>query len=416
MIKHIFKTIWNERKINAWILLELVVVFCILWFCMDYMSFTLKGLLEPKGFDINHTYRINISMKDEGRKILSSSDAEAKEQITEDIWTIYDRIEKYPAIEAISFSNQAYPYTGSYSSTSMNVDSVNFGFRIKSVTPGFFDVFKIKLIHGTAFNWENIATDNPVIISANNDNLFADKNPEKVELIGAEESARKVIGVAERNKRIDYEPYEPIMYSPIKRWSQSIAGYRELCIRVKPEADKNFRERFAEDMRSQLQLGYYYLSGIEPISKAKEEYLGWSGYGDNFKSIYSITIFLVINIFLGVIGTFWFRIQSRRSEIGLRLALGASKANVKKMFIAETFMLLFLASIIASIVCVNIAIGDIVKMINVPVPARGGGIRGRHTTFNKLWINIFFFVYHFHYRRMVSRKQGIKNCTGRSIT
>ena len=35
MIKHIFKIIWAQRKSNGWILGELVIVMCALWFMMD---------------------------------------------------------------------------------------------------------------------------------------------------------------------------------------------------------------------------------------------------------------------------------------------------------------------------------------------------------------------------------------------
>lgn len=36
-------------------------------------------------------------------------------------------------------------------------------------------------------------------------------------------------------------------------------------------------------------------------------------------------LFLLANVFFGVIGTFWLRTQSRRGEIGLRVALGATR-------------------------------------------------------------------------------------------
>ena len=60
MIRHIFKIIWNERKTNAWITLEYVLVFCVLWFCVDYLFYMGKCYFEPNGFDIEHTYQINM--------------------------------------------------------------------------------------------------------------------------------------------------------------------------------------------------------------------------------------------------------------------------------------------------------------------------------------------------------------------
>ncbi len=375
MIKQIFKIIWIERKINIWILLELILVFCILWFCTDYLFFTAKRYFQPQGFDIEHTYRINISTKDEGKEILSADDEEAKKKMQEDIWTIYDRIKQYQAVEYVSYSNSAYPYSGSWSSTSVMQDSVKLNLQIKRITPEFFNVFKINIISGTPFTWENSITGRPVIISADKNDLFGKQNPEKVEFINRDkdnnENNDNVIGVANKSKRSEFEEYNAIGYYPMKKDDQNVARYREICIRVKPEADKNFPEQFTKDMRNQLEVGHYYLSSVTPIDEDRENYMGWTGYSDNFKSIYSISAFLIINIFLGIVGTFWFRVQSRRSEIGLRIAMGSTKGDVKRIFISETFSLLFLVSLVATIICVNISIGDILKDINLPVPDRG---------------------------------------------
>ncbi|MDR1090588.1 MAG: FtsX-like permease family protein [Prevotella sp.] len=375
MIKQIFKIIWTERKTNAWILLELILVFCILWFCTDYLFFTAKRYFQPQGFDIEHTYRINISAKDEGREVLSSGSDEDKNKMLEDIWTIYDRIKLHPAVEYISYSNSSYPYSGSWSSTSIMQDSVVVNSQIKRITPEFFNVFRINIISGTSFTWENSVAGRPVIISADKDNLFGKQSPEKIQYVNRDkdnkEDKEDVIGVANRSKRSEFEEYNAIAYYPIKKDNQDITRYRELCVRVKPEADKNFPEQFTKDMRSQLELGHYYLSSVTSIDKDREGYMGWMGYSDNFKSIYSISTFLIINIFLGVIGTFWFRVQSRRSEIGLRIAMGSTKNGVKKLFLSETFLLLLSASIAAAIICVNISLGDILKDINLPIPDRG---------------------------------------------
>ena len=375
MIKQIFKIIWIERKTNAWILLELILVFCILWFCTDYLFFTAKRYFQPQGFDIEHTYNINISAKDEGREILSSGSDEDKNKMLEDIWTIYDRIKQYPAIEYVSYSSAAYPYSGSWSSSNIMQDSVEVNVQIKRITPEFFKVFKINIISGIPFTWENSISGRPVIISADKNDLFGKRNPENVKFINRDKDNKEnndnVIGVANKSKRSEFEEYNAITYYPLKKDNQFTARHREICVRVKPEADKNFSEQFTKDMRNQLELGHYYLSSVTSIDKDRESYMGWTGYSDNFKSIYSISSFLIINIFLGIVGTFWFRIQSRRCEIGLRIAMGSTKGGVKRMFISETFSLLFLASLVATIICVNISIGDILKDINLPVPDRG---------------------------------------------
>ncbi len=53
MIKHIFKIIWAQRKSNGWILGELVIVMCALWFMMDKLWVDVRCYNAPMGYDIS---------------------------------------------------------------------------------------------------------------------------------------------------------------------------------------------------------------------------------------------------------------------------------------------------------------------------------------------------------------------------
>ena len=123
-------------------------------------------------------------------------------------------------------------------------------------------------------------------------------------------------------------------------------------------------------MQEQISIAPFFLSSVNPMSDLRKDYLKFSGYDNNFKSIFAISAFLFINIFLAIVGTFWFRIQTRRSEIGLRVAMGSSKSKIKSFFIIETLILLVLASIISTPICINIDLVNIVKNIGVPAVYR----------------------------------------------
>ena len=124
-------------------------------------------------------------------------------------------------------------------------------------------------------------------------------------------------------------------------------------------------------MQEQIAMDPYFLSSVTSISDLRKEFMKWNKYDNNFKSIFSISSFLFINIFLAVVGTFWFRIQTRRNEIGLRVAVGSTRMNIKALFILETLILLLLASLIATPICINIALADILRDIGVPSIDRG---------------------------------------------
>jgi putative ABC transport system permease protein len=89
--------------------------------------------------------------------------------------------------------------------------------------------------------------------------------------------------------------------------------------------------------------------------------------GNDLKSILSITAFLFINVFLGIIGTFRSRTEARKSEIGLRLALGSSRRKVQLQMLTETMILLFVAGIIGVYICVNLGQSDLLEAIGIPL-------------------------------------------------
>ncbi|KAA6322991.1 hypothetical protein EZS27_027527 [termite gut metagenome] len=58
MIKQILKQIWNERRSNAWLWAELLLVSVVLWVIVDCGYVTLRVYLQPHGFNIEHTYQL----------------------------------------------------------------------------------------------------------------------------------------------------------------------------------------------------------------------------------------------------------------------------------------------------------------------------------------------------------------------
>lgn len=83
-------------------------------------------------------------------------------------------------------------------------------------------------------------------------------------------------------------------------------------MRVKPEADRNFADVFMQDKSDQVEIGNLYLQNIIPLSNIREDALR-DGKGE-MKTRLSILLFLLVNIFLGIVGTFWFRTVSGRGK------------------------------------------------------------------------------------------------------
>ena len=113
-----------------------------------------------------------------------------------------------------------------------------------------------------------------------------------------------------------------------------------MLIRVHPDADHDFRETFLSTMRAQLTAGNLSIVNLTRMEDYRTYILNLSSINLMYGAGYFLAAFFFICAFLGIIGTFWFRTESRTSEIGLRMALGATRRQVRWQMIGEGLMLL----------------------------------------------------------------------------
>ena len=79
-------------------------------------------------------------------------------------------------------------------------------------------------------------------------------------------------------------------------------------------------------------------TAITPISSFREQQLSQKEREANNKI--SLMVFMLVNVFFGIIGTFWLRMQNRKGEIGLRMALGAHRITLERYMYTEGLCLL----------------------------------------------------------------------------
>ena len=96
MIRHLLQLIWNQRKQNAWLWAELLLVSVFLWFLVDYLYVMGRTYTAPLGFDIRHTYSIVISsLSERSPDYIPKEKRERPDGVH--LLTALDRIRTYPA-------------------------------------------------------------------------------------------------------------------------------------------------------------------------------------------------------------------------------------------------------------------------------------------------------------------------------
>jgi putative ABC transport system permease protein len=297
-----------------------------------------------------------------------------------------ERLKQYPAIENACFSNNySTPYSYSSKGRGIDKDSVSYGYEYRSGPPEYFNVFKIKFQSGKPFDANEVLSKNQVVASPEADNTFfkeditslkeiinweiapgyRPESREEYEKAPKVEVIWKVTGVTNKIKRSEFEPYKRILFFPINREDLLNLQWVDFCIRLKPQADKNFINTFRKDMSERLKVCPHELISITPMNEERAKYL--RDTTEKIETMWVVITFLLINVFLGIVGTFRFRANARRGEIGLRCAMGSSKWKIQQLLLGETLMLLLLASIPATIIVLNIQLLGILPKLGVSI-------------------------------------------------
>ena len=95
MVIHLLKLIRSRLGGSCWILVELLVVFVILWFMMYY--FVAQGMLTrmPVGFKLDHVYNVTLAIRPSDSPSFIAYE-EGSEEPVRNIERIVERIERHP--------------------------------------------------------------------------------------------------------------------------------------------------------------------------------------------------------------------------------------------------------------------------------------------------------------------------------
>ncbi len=370
MIKHLLTMIWNQRKSNTWLWAELLLVSVFLWFIVDFFCVTAYTYYQPTGTEIDHTYQ--LMMRELTSKSAEYIPAETKTTTSgEDLQVVLDRVRNYPGIEAACLSFFSVPYSQGNSYQLVGEDTTRYvAGHQRHATPGFFQVFRVKTKEGKDVQVEAGATN--VVISAEMEKeMYGDQPGLGKPFVHSSsvDVARKVAAVTHSFRYLEFDKRENTYFllmdaAEVAKLDRNMVQYIELCIRVSPEADKDFAKRFRQDMKTQMRVGNLYLMDIVSFDLLRTSYLKRDM--NEVRSQLSVLGFLLLNIFLGIIGTFWFRTQYRKGEMGLRIALGETRRGLMSILIGEGLVLLALAMIPAGIICINVGLMDIVGTYLMP--------------------------------------------------
>ena len=367
MWRPLFNQIWNQRRANTWLWLELAMVTTLLWYGID-LVYNYEGAARlPKGYDTDGVFDLMVQTKP-----LEAIESADNDRAGEDFTYLYNLIKDYPGVEEVCAYYGSVPYTGEsmFEGYAPHDDSTHVvKCYIRYVTPSYFKVFRLQPLAGQLDeeHWTPAEFPMPVLMSADLvDSLF--HLPNRADAVGRTcfnpywlnnkdnpVTSYRVTAVLPRHKLNDYERYEPFIYLPVSK----ALFWQHIALRVAPAHVAGFAERFRRDMQSVFDRGIFYLDYIRSYDDMKAAYDVQQGTVNYLNTAYAVAAFFVFNVFLCVLATFWYRTHKRRCEIALRMAMGSSQTAVLRYFLAEGLSLLLLAAIPALVIALHLQMADL---------------------------------------------------------
>lgn len=151
----------------------------------------------------------------------------------------------------------------------------------------------------------------------------------------------RVGDIIEKIRRNDYE--DTFGGTVLVNYKKNVEG--DILIRVKPGREAAFIEDFKNkpELNSCRNVYLLDLKAMNDIGEANQR-----SFVINIRTYVLVMLFLLVTVFLGLLGSFWFRMQQRVSEIAIRKVCGATRSQIFGRVISEGIVLLAFAAVIVS--------------------------------------------------------------------
>jgi putative ABC transport system permease protein len=326
---------WNKRRQNFLLLSEILISFVVIFALFSFLVYYFQNYRKPLGIDHNRVWSITFDNRQVSKNVDSAS-------------MFYDNLEKslkaMPQIREVAYTSANFPFSESIMNTNMHLNDRPIN-SVNRYVAGFDynKVLGMQLLEGRWFKPEDIVSNYKVIVI--NESL-------KSEAFGSQSAIGKYLNNHDKTNRLkivgvvqdvkvagDYLPSGKGMYIP--QDTTDIKWNSFILVKVNESADANFEGQLYKFLGQSFNNERVEITYLDDLRDAKNKITVIP------MIIFMIVAgFLIINVALGLFGVLWYNISRRRSEIGLRRAIGASGASVSSQLVAESLILATLSIIV----------------------------------------------------------------------
>ena len=370
MWKVIFHNLWSRRKKIGWIFTELAIVTMILWVLIDVSTVFLYNKSLPNGYDNDRLCQVDIRTYSEDDPMYYNEEYGTEEACNENIERILRKVKDYEGVENATYIFTFWQYLGTSSvqtyymkSGNEAVDSLIKPIHVMRFHPNtnYFETYGIETTEGSPSPEElselNFAWNDAVITEDVAKRFFGKENAvgKKLFFIDWKKDTIwcPIKAVVKDVRHQSYRPNSALIFRPLLK--PEVYNYCTLVVRVKDGVDmSDFLKGFDEFVNKELNVGNFYAEKVESLNEIIR--VSENSYVTLNDITLILTVFFLINLSLGVVGTFWLQTRDRVEEMGVLRTFGATKWNIRIMLLGEGFVLSTLAVFVGCMLYLQIAL------------------------------------------------------------
>lgn len=338
MLKLIFKNIWAHRRRNLWILIELIIISVAAWIVIEPLVVFKYTISRHPGYDIDRLVRIELAAKPTEEKY-------SREERYDDITRILTKLRSNPQVESATIASSMCFENNSLSISSLPNDSINGVYVDVEFVPGtdFFKTFGITADNGKEFK-EPECNKNDIIISSSVSKIVH-PGVNAVDHYLNEHSKmdhgrdKRIVGVVDDALYQSILGRTAIVYKAMtqKDVNKRVKNFA-IVARMKPGVSPvDFVRDHAESINTDLCSGPMYAHSPQTYAELRDRMA--ANELNNIAIMTALVVFLIVNLCLGIIGTFYLQTRDRSRDAGIMRAFGATRGSICRNLIAEGWLM-----------------------------------------------------------------------------
>lgn len=369
MFKLILKTLWSRRRRNGWLLAELIVVCIVSWAIFDPVIVVTHDRMIPLGYDADRLCLVSLNMY---RPNAPGYDGQATDSasLMQAYSNLVQRVRNYPEVEhATPLLGWLYPNSqGLGSMTQVPAgDSIVCRMRYIEFLPHtqFFETYGFRPAKGLtpAELSDYPYKERELVLSENTlETFFHTDSPQGCrfwQFYGQDTLYTDVVGATAAFRMYsDWQPI-PVAFVPMRTIDLNyFPDHVKILVRLEEGVSmEQFLHRFHPWMVRELRAGNLYAQKVEPYRQliARREYAGTTTL---YQRNVAMAVFFLVNLCLGVAGTFWVQTRTRREEVGVMLSYGATPGSIVRFLLGEGLVLTTVSTLVGCFLYLQYALSE----------------------------------------------------------